>query len=83
LDATYHRIIYPHSFPQFEALGGTDEELMRILEQAHLGYIPAREGGWDTVKEWKDVLSGGEKQRVRCPLSYMLPRNFDGIYWLI
>ncbi|PLW39063.1 hypothetical protein PCASD_08948 [Puccinia coronata f. sp. avenae] len=69
------QIIYPHSFPQFEALGGTDEELMRILEQAHLGYIPAREGGWDTVKEWKDVLSGGEKQRVAIArLFYHSPR---------
>ncbi|KAA1129814.1 hypothetical protein PGTUg99_004241 [Puccinia graminis f. sp. tritici] len=48
-------VIYPHSFPQFEGLGGTDEELMKILEQAHLGYIPAREGGFDTIKEWKDV----------------------------
>jgi len=69
------QIIYPHSFPQFDALGGTDEELMRILEQAHLGYIPAREGGFDTVKEWKDVLSGGEKQRVAIArLFYHSPR---------
>ncbi|WAQ91065.1 hypothetical protein PtA15_13A466 [Puccinia triticina] len=69
------QVIYPHSFPEFEAMGGTDEELMRILEQAHLGYIPAREGGFDTVKEWKDVLSGGEKQRVAIArLFYHSPR---------
>lgn len=58
------RIIYPHSYPEFEAMGGKDEELMKILEFAHLAYIPAREGGFDTIKEWKDILSGGEKQRV-------------------
>ena len=40
---------------------------MRYLTASHLTYIPAREGGWDTVKEWKDVFSGGEKQRVRWP----------------
>ncbi|KAA1065024.1 hypothetical protein PGT21_021859 [Puccinia graminis f. sp. tritici] len=69
------QVIYPHSFPQFEGLGGTDEELMKILEQAHLGYIPAREGGFDTIKEWKDVLSGGEKQRVAIArLFYHSPR---------
>ena len=42
----------------------TDEELMGILRIVHLEYIPKREGGWETRKEWKDVFSGGEKQRV-------------------
>ena len=37
---------------------------MAILERVHLEYLPAREGGWTTVKEWRDVFSGGERQRV-------------------
>jgi len=44
--------------------GITDDDLLEILKAAHLSYIPEREGGWETVKEWKDVFSGGEKQRV-------------------
>jgi ATP-binding cassette subfamily D (ALD) long-chain fatty acid import protein len=58
------RIIYPHAYTQFVQSGRTKEELMEILEAVHLAYLPAREGGWETRKEWRDVLSGGEKQRV-------------------
>jgi len=47
-----------------KARGRTDTELASILEHVHLAYLPTREGGWETRKEWKDVLSGGEKQRV-------------------
>ncbi|GJJ10466.1 hypothetical protein Clacol_004692 [Clathrus columnatus] len=58
------QIIYPHSYADFSKSGRTFEEIMDILKAAHLDYLPAREGGWGTVKEWRDVLSGGEKQRM-------------------
>ena len=37
---------------------------MEILTAVNLAYLPSREGGWITRKEWRDVLSGGEKQRM-------------------
>ncbi|CAI2164052.1 5786_t:CDS:10 [Funneliformis geosporum] len=58
------QIIYPHSYADMIRANRTDEELMDILQIVHLAYIPDREGGWETKKEWKDVFSGGEKQRV-------------------
>ena len=58
------QVIYPHTDLDMKETGRTDMELRRILEEARLGYLPDREGGWDTRKEWKDVLSGGEKQRM-------------------
>ncbi|THH03553.1 hypothetical protein EW145_g6175 [Phellinidium pouzarii] len=58
------QVIYPHSYAQFLQAGRTEAELMEILEAAHLAYLPAREGGWIARKEWRDVLSGGEKQRM-------------------
>lgn len=58
------RIIYPDSYAQFVESGRTESELMEILEAVNLAYLPSREGGWYTRKEWRDVLSGGEKQRV-------------------
>ena len=59
------QMIYPHSFVEFKESGKTEADLMRILTAVHLAYLPAREGGWSARKEWRDVLSGGEKQRVR------------------
>jgi ATP-binding cassette subfamily D (ALD) long-chain fatty acid import protein len=58
------QVIYPHSYPEFVESGKTEGDLMKILEMVHLEYLPEREGGWMTRKEWRDVLSGGEKQRV-------------------
>ena len=59
-----NQVIYPYSYQEHVASGRTDEDLMEILKHVHLAYLPDREGGWATRKEWKDVLSGGEKQRM-------------------
>ena len=40
------------------------QEIHEILEKVHLGYLIGREGGLHVRKEWRDVLSGGEKQRM-------------------
>jgi ATP-binding cassette subfamily D (ALD) long-chain fatty acid import protein len=58
------QVIYPHTEMDMQENNRRDGELERILEEAKLGHLLAREGGWDTRKEWKDVLSGGEKQRM-------------------
>ncbi|ELU45189.1 ATP-binding cassette transporter [Rhizoctonia solani AG-1 IA] len=57
-------IVYPMTYAEHMAGGGTDADLMEILHHVHLAYLPEREGGWNTRKEWKDVLSGGERQRM-------------------
>lgn len=58
------QVIYPHTEADMGACAMTDLDLMAVLEAVRLAYLPGREGGWDTKKEWKDVLSGGEKQRI-------------------
>lgn len=58
------QVIYPHTEVDMKDSRRRDFELSQVLEDARLGYLPDREGGWDTRKDWKDVLSGGEKQRM-------------------
>ncbi|KAM7224567.1 peroxisomal long-chain fatty acid import protein 2 [Rhypophila decipiens] len=58
------QVIYPDGEADMRDKRKNEHDLQRALDQAKLGYLPSREGGWDTRKEWKDVLSGGEKQRL-------------------
>lgn len=44
--------------------GVTDADLYRILEIVQIEGIVDREGGWDKQREWRDALSGGDKQRI-------------------
>ncbi|KAF6753720.1 ATP-binding cassette transporter [Ephemerocybe angulata] len=57
-------VIYPDTYNDFVKCGRSEDELQEILESVFLGYLKEREGGWATRKEWRDVLSGGEKQRL-------------------
>lgn len=58
------QIIYPATHMDMVQAGVTDDDLLEILRQVKLDYLPGREGGFGSVKEWKDVFSGGEKQRM-------------------
>ncbi|RCI11986.1 hypothetical protein L249_4581 [Ophiocordyceps polyrhachis-furcata BCC 54312] len=58
------QVIYPDGHVDMREKRKSEDDLKRVLDLAKLGYLPEREGGWDTRKEWKDVLSGGEKQRM-------------------
>lgn len=58
------QVIYPHTEIDMKETGKNEHHLQQVLDAARLGYLVDREGGWDTRKEWKDVFSGGEKQRM-------------------
>lgn len=47
-----------------ESLGKTDADLFKILEFVQISHIVEREGGWDAQREWRDALSGGDKQLI-------------------
>jgi ATP-binding cassette subfamily D (ALD) long-chain fatty acid import protein len=58
------QIIYPHTRADMTAREVTDDDLQAILEIVELGGLVEREGGWDAEREWRDQLSGGDKQRI-------------------
>uniref|UniRef100_A0A023F3W5 Putative long-chain acyl-coa transporter n=2 Tax=Triatoma infestans TaxID=30076 RepID=A0A023F3W5_TRIIF len=58
------QIIYPDTIEQMKEKGITDADLEKCLAHVSLGPLVAREGGWAAVADWKDILSGGEKQRI-------------------
>ena len=57
-------MIYPHTVADMNRGGANDNALKDILREVRLEYIIEREGGWDSERDWNDVLSGGEKQRM-------------------
>lgn len=73
------QLVYPDTITLAIKKGYSDEKLAGLLEIVHLAYLLDREGGWSQVRDWADVLSGGEKQRIamarlfyHCPLFAIL-----------
>ena len=61
--------------------GVTDSDLLRILAILEIDGIVEREGGWDVTREWRDALSGGDKQRIAMArLFYHCPKVRSLIY---
>ncbi|KAJ8409533.1 hypothetical protein AAFF_G00229340 [Aldrovandia affinis] len=58
------QVIYPDTHAEQKSKGISDQVLKEYLDNVQLGHILNREGSWDTVQDWMDVLSGGEKQRM-------------------
>jgi ATP-binding cassette subfamily D (ALD) long-chain fatty acid import protein len=58
------QIIYPHAQGEMLSRGVRDDDLLDILKVVDMDHIVEREGGWDSIREWRDALSGGDKQRI-------------------
>ncbi|KAJ3129591.1 hypothetical protein HK101_005208 [Irineochytrium annulatum] len=69
------QVIYPDTKAEMDDKGVTDEDLRDILAVVQIGGIVDAHGGFDSEKDWKDVLAGGDKQRVAMArLFYHRPR---------
>jgi vitamin B12/bleomycin/antimicrobial peptide transport system ATP-binding/permease protein len=54
-----NQLTYPHDSSDI-----TDTELEKVLEKVNLADLAERFGGFDVEKDWADVLSLGEQQRL-------------------
>jgi ABC-type uncharacterized transport system fused permease/ATPase subunit len=53
------QVIYPNSKSDMIKKGVQDDSLREFLKFVRLDYLEEREGGFDSVNDWNDVLSGG------------------------
>lgn len=58
------QVIYPDTKEMMTTKGVNDSDLAYFMEKVQLTYLLEREGSWETIQDWMDVLSGGEKQRI-------------------
>ncbi|WFD32106.1 ATP-binding cassette long-chain fatty acid transporter pxa2 [Malassezia sp. CBS 17886] len=58
------QVIYPDTAEEMHAKGVSDDDLLDILKVVQIDGIVEREGGWEVSREWRDALSGGDKQRI-------------------
>lgn len=57
------QIIYPDTVTEMVQRGYTEADLIAIMRTVTLEHIVARDS-FEVVRDWKDILSGGEKQRM-------------------
>ena len=55
------QLIYPDSKYDMLKKGVTDKRLRELMQMVKLEYLIEREGGFDSVRTWKDKFSGGER----------------------
>ena len=58
------QVIYPDTHDEMRQKRISDRDLCVFLDKVQLTYLLERENGWNSVQDWIDVLSGGEKQRI-------------------
>jgi len=60
------QITYPEKIEKADRTAEKDQELLDLMTLVGIPYLVEREGGWDSVAKWEDVLSLGEQQRIGC-----------------